>query len=182
MEEAVRLGLVRSIGVSNFNQRQLEDIILRCSIKPAVNQIESHPGLNVSKLIEWCQTHRIQITAYSPFANPGNAFGPTDNPKYPHPLENETIKAIASKYNGKTAAHVILRWQLQRGVSVIPKSSSIDHCKANLNVFDFHLSREDMAAINAMDKGIRMCSFCMYGNSSHRDYPFDEYRDMENPF
>ena len=182
MEQAVRLGLARSIGVSNFNERQIEDILLRCYIKPSVNQIESHPMLTVSKVIDWCQTRGIQITAYSPFANPGNALAPTDSDKYPKPLQDERIKAIAAKYPGKTPGHVILRWQIQRGVAVIPKSTSPERLKANLNVFDFHLTPEDMETINGMDKGIRMCAFCMFGNSSHRDYPYDEYRDKEDPF
>ena len=178
MEEAVRLGLVRSIGISNFNERQIEEILLRCSIRPSVLEIESHPHLNNRKLIEWCQNRDIQVTAYSPFANPKQNI--TQSEEYPAPLFDEKIKAIADKYPGKLTAHILLRWQLQRGVATIPKTVHFERLKSNLNVFDFELSDEDMEIINSLDRGLRMVSFAFYKIASSRDYPFDDYRDVND--
>jgi len=181
MEDVKRLGLAKSIGISNHNIRQVEDVLLRANIRPSVLQIESHPYLANRKLIEFCQLRQIAITAYSPLANPGNSWAPKESAKYPKPMSDEKLTAIGKKY-GKTPAHVMLRWQIQRGVSVIPKSVNEDRLKANLNIFDFTLSPEDMEVINAMDQGTRMCPFVDCGNSFARDYPFDEYRFVVNAF
>ena len=135
MIDLYKAGRVKSIGVSNFLPHHLESL-LKTEIKPMVNQIEFHPGLMQSELVEFCRSHGMLIEAYSPLGT-GRM------------LNNETLQAIAAKY-GKSVAHVCIRWVLQNGVLPLPKSITPSRIEDNTNVFDFVLSEEDMATINAM--------------------------------
>ena len=141
MEKLKNEGLIRSIGVSNFHAHHLEEILKVAEHRPTVNQVELHPWLAQREILEFDRAHEIVTQAWSPLAR-GQILG------------NELLDALASKY-GKSPAQVVIRWHLQRGVSVIPKSNSPERISQNIDVFDFELSAEDMAAIDGLDRGFR---------------------------
>ncbi len=132
---------VRAIGVSNFLQHHLEDLMETAETVPMVNQMEFHPYLVQQELIDFCRKHKIQYEAWSPMMQ-GNIF------------KQKEFEALADKY-GRSIAQVVLRWDLQKGVVTIPKSSKKERIIANSQVFDFELSQEDMDRLDAMDKGKR---------------------------
>lgn len=141
LEELYREGKIRAIGVSNFYPDRLVDLASFADISPMVNQVETHPFNQQKTAKEYMDKYKVQIEAWAPFGEgKGGLF------------ENEILKTIGVKY-GKTSTQVMLRWHLQRGVIVIPKSVHIERMKENLDVFDFTLSDEDMKMISDMDKG-----------------------------
>lgn len=162
MEKLVKDGLCKSIGVSNFNKRQIERILKDCQIPPAMNQVECHPYLTQKKLMEFCTSKNIHITAYSPLGSPNR---PWAKPEDPVLMEDPKIVEIAKKYN-KTAAQVLIRYQVQRGNIVIPKSVNKDRIASNFNVFDFELSSADIANIDSFD-----CNGRFVPLDAARDHP-----------
>ena len=140
LEDLYDQGLVRAIGVSNFYPDRLVDIASFTRIPPMVNQVEIHPYHQQAAAKTWMDKYHIQAEAWAPFGEGRGGL-----------FEDPALAAIGQKY-GKTPAQVILRWHLQRGVVVIPKSTHIERMRQNLDVFDFTLSGEDMAAITALDK------------------------------
>jgi len=168
MENAVKNGKIRSIGMSNFNVEQIDRVIKNSSIKPAVLQIEAHPYFVQNALLEWCKKNGIVVTAYSPLANPGHMFRKEGQPNL---LEEKVVLDIAEKYK-KTPAQVIIRWAIQRGTAVIPKSTRRVRLEENSNVWDFQLTEDDMAAINGLDRNWRILT--LDRDLSHPYYPFHE--------
>jgi methylglyoxal/glyoxal reductase len=130
LERLYSEGLVKSIGVSNFHQHHLEDLMKNSNEKPVINQIECHPRLNQEKLRAFCQEENIAVEAWSPIAQ-GRV------------LDEPTLKQIAEKH-GKSSAQVILRWHLQNDVVIIPKSVHANRIKENADLFNFELSTDDM--------------------------------------
>ncbi|KAJ8921938.1 hypothetical protein NQ315_008572 [Exocentrus adspersus] len=171
MEALQRKGLTKSIGVSNFNKKQLERLLANCSIPPVTNQIEVHPYLNQQKLIDFCKSKNIVVTAYSPLGSPDR---PWAKPGDPQLLEDPKIVALAKKYN-KTPAQVVLRYQVQRGNITIPKSVTKSRIQQNFDIWDFQLSPEDIALIDTFDCNGRICPY--EDAYSHKDHPFarDDY-------
>jgi alcohol dehydrogenase (NADP+) len=147
MERLCDLGLVRNIGLSNFTSSQIVQIFEIATIKPAVLQIEVHPFFNQQKLVEFCAGKGIIVTAYSPLGS-GSVLDGYTVPTHP------ALVAIGEKY-GKTAAQVALRFQIQRGISVIPKSVKAARIHQNLAVCDFVLSDADMSSLMALDANLR---------------------------
>lgn len=149
MEDLVRRGLVRHIGVSNFPVILLEDLLRSAEIPPAVNQIELHPYLQQPQLLRYCALNKIHVTAYSP-------LGSADSRESHAPdlLADPTIHEIARKHH-KTPAQICIRWALQRGVSVIPKSVTPARIRENFDVFAWSLDQADLDAIKAMDRRYR---------------------------
>ena len=143
LEKLYTDGRVRAIGVSNFPIEFLEKLLSETSVVPVVNQVECHPRLAQNELREFCAKHNIIIEAWSPLMQGGDI------------LTNESILSIASKYN-KTAAQVIIRWHLQKGNIVIPKSITPSRIKENFDVFNFELTAEDMAAVDALNQDKRV--------------------------
>lgn len=166
MEEASKLGLSKSIGISNFNSEQIERILSVATIPPATNQIEVAPYLANAKLVDYCQSKGIAVTGYSPLGSPDRPGAKPDDPKL---LDDERLKSIAKKHN-KSPAQVVLRWSVQRNIITIPKSVNKKRIEENIDIFDFTLSDEDMSYITALDCNGRngVMAFC----KGHKYYPF----------
>ncbi|XP_024402486.1 NADP-dependent D-sorbitol-6-phosphate dehydrogenase isoform X1 [Physcomitrium patens] len=151
MEDLVSAGLVKSIGISNFDIFLTRDCLAYSKIKPAVNQIETHPYFQRDSLVKFCFKHGISITAHTPLGGGASNvewFGSTSA------LEDPVLKDIGKKYN-KTAAQIALRWGIQRNTVVIPKSNKVERLKENFDVYDFQLSEDDMKTISSLDKKMR---------------------------
>lgn len=144
LEKIYSSGRAKSIGVSNFSVQDLEKLNEQCGIVPAVNQIEFHPLFNHPELLSYCRAHHIAVQAYAPLAR--GAY-----------LDEETVARIAVR-RGKTPAQIGLRWSVQQGISVIPKSSKKDRIYSNAQIFDFSLTPEEMEALNALDRQQRTAS------------------------
>lgn len=150
MEGLVEAGLVKNIGVCNFGTSLLRDLMSYAKIPPAVLQVESHPYLTQEKLLRFCKENEIAYTAFSPLgALSYFELGMADKSES---LIEEPILKQAAEAHGKTAAQVALRWGVQRGTSVIPKSSKPDRLKENLDIYDFELTEDEMSAISALDQ------------------------------
>lgn len=141
LEEAYKAGKIRAIGVSNFYGDQLKNLELSNEVKPAINQIEVNPWYQQKSEVDFAQSDDIQVEAWAPFAEGKHEI-----------FTNKVIAEIANKY-GKSNGQVILRWLLQRGIVVIPKSVHKNRMAENINVFDFELKSDEMNALNNLDKG-----------------------------
>lgn len=139
LEDLYEKGKIRAIGVSNFYPDRLVDLCSFARIRPMVNQVETHPFNQQQEAQQWMNKYGVQIESWGPFAEGRNNI-----------FTNPTLATIASDYQ-KSVAQVILRYLLQRNVVVIPKTTHIERMKENLNVFDFTLSADDMATIQALD-------------------------------
>jgi len=171
MEQLVTKGLTRAIGVSNFNSLQIKDILEKGSIKPVTNQVECHPYLGQAKLLAYCQERGITLTAYSPLGSPDR---PWAQPGDPLLLEDPKIRAIAANH-AKSPAQVLIRWQIQRGVIVIPKSVTPARIQENGDVFDFTLTDQEMKDIAGFDCNGRLIVPMVEGkprDASHPHFPF----------
>lgn len=140
LEDLYKEGKLRAIGISNFYPDRMVDIASFANICPMVNQVETHPYNQQIAAKKYMDKYGVQIEAWAPFGEGRGGL-----------FENETLKEIAKKY-GKTTAQVMLRWNIQRGVVVIPKSTHYERMVENFNVFDFTLSEEDMSEILKLDK------------------------------
>ncbi|MHB1865253.1 MAG: aldo/keto reductase [Candidatus Saccharimonadales bacterium] len=136
-------GLLRSIGVSNYTIRHLEEMKKYANEMPVINQVELHLFLQQPELIEYCNQQNIQVEAYSPLARASS-------------MNDPVIKSLANKYS-KSYAQIMLRFLIQLGLVVIPKSVTPSRVKENIDVFDFRLSKEDMASLRELDSGLRTC-------------------------
>ncbi|WP_042146757.1 aldo/keto reductase [Paucisalibacillus sp. EB02] len=141
LETLYEEGRVRAIGVSNFHVHHLENLLADCKVKPVVNQVEYHPHLSQLELKAFCEKENIQLEAWSPLKRGGL-------------LDEPILVEIGKKY-GKSAAQVILRWDIQNHVITIPKSIKTERIRDNADIFDFKLSDEDMAKIDGLNKNER---------------------------
>lgn len=142
MERIYKEGRVKAIGVCNFHIEHLERLMAECEVTPVVNQVECHPYLTQTELKAFCKKHNIFVESWSPLEQGGEV------------LQDETIVKIAAAH-GKTPAQVILRWHLQEGSIVIPKSVTPARIEENFRVFDFQLTSEEMEAIHKLNKNRR---------------------------
>ncbi|RWS14444.1 aldo-keto reductase-like protein [Dinothrombium tinctorium] len=166
MEDCYNAGLVKSLGLSNFNSEQISRVLSIAKVKPVMNQVECHPYLNQSQLIDFCKKHGILVTAYSPLGSPDR---PWAKPGDLSLLDEPKLKEIADKYN-KTTAQVLLRYQVDRGVIPIPKSVTPSRILSNIQIFDFKLSPEDIAVIDGFNRNHRFLLLDKY--ATHKYYPF----------
>ncbi|AWM45097.1 aldo/keto reductase [Bacillus amyloliquefaciens] len=142
LETLYRDGRIKAIGVSNFQIHHLKHLMKETEIKPMINQVEYHPRLTQKELLAFCTEQGIQLEAWSPLMQ-GQL------------LDHPVLQEIAKKY-GKSAAQVILRWDLQNGVITIPKSTKKHRIEENANVFDFELSADDMKRIDDLNENLRV--------------------------
>lgn len=147
MEELYKEGKVKAIGVCNYSIRHLQQLMKSCSVKPMVNQVEFHPHLVQSKLLDFCKKNGILVQAYA-------SLGSGDS------LQTESFFAFppvqaAAKAHKVTPAQVLLRWAIEKGLHVVPKSVRPERMKENADVFKFKLSTKEVAAIDALNKNTR---------------------------
>jgi len=138
MEELLRDGLVRNIGVCNFNISLLRDMLKYCAVRPAVLQVEMHPYLSQEKLVRFCGEEKIAVTAFSPLG--AASYFSIGMATEDESVLNQPVILDAASRLGKTPAQVVLRWGIQRGTAVIPKTSRPERLRENLSIFDFELS------------------------------------------
>lgn len=143
LEQFLEEGKCRAIGVSNFTIRHLEELLKQSKIIPAVNQVEFTPYLFQKELLEYCKSKGIQLEAYSPL---------TRGIK----LKDPKLVEMANRYN-KTPAQILLRWNSQHGVVVIPKSTRKERILENSDIFDFEISEDDMKKLDSFNEGFRVC-------------------------
>lgn len=143
MEELYNAGICKAIGVSNFGEKHLTELMMTAEINPMVNQFECHPYLPQEELIAYCQKNMIAVTAYAPLGSGSDIM-----------LEDETIRKIAEK-NKATPAQVLLAWNIQRNIAVIPKAISEKHLQENIATLNVELDENDMAEIAALNKNER---------------------------
>ena len=141
MEQLLADGSVRAIGVSNYTERHLEELLERAKVPPAVNQIEVHPFLHQRKLLAFCRQHEVQVEAYAPLVKAQR-------------MDHPVIERIARKH-GRTPAQVLVRWCLQHELVAIPKSVHPERIRENADVFSFVLGPEDLEALDGLDEGLR---------------------------
>ncbi|MBX9975345.1 aldo/keto reductase [Cytobacillus firmus] len=142
LEDLYNEGKIKAIGVSNFQISHLENLLKTAEIKPMINQIELHPKLAQTELRDFAAKHDMHIEAWAPLMQ-GGLF------------ENEVLTEMAEKH-GKSIAQIVLRWHLQNGIIVIPKSTKPHRIKENADLFDFELSQQDMDLIDSLDEHLRV--------------------------
>ena len=143
LEKAYKEGKIKSIGISNFHDEKLEKLLAECEIKPHVIQLEDHPYFADVKTLEMLAPFGTRLVAWYPLGHADKGL-----------LEEPVFTELAEKY-GKSTAQIILRWHVQRGTSVIPGSKNPEHIKENIDLFDFELTAEEMAKIDALKVGRR---------------------------
>lgn len=153
MQDAVERGLCRHIGISNFSPPLITRLIEAGGIRPEVLQVELHPYLQQDDLLAYCRDNDLFVTAYSPLGSPDRPESMKGKSE-PTLLDNDTIGAIA-KAHGDSPAQVLIRWAIQRGTSVIPKSSNAKRIRENLAAANVELTAEDMERIAVLDLGFR---------------------------
>lgn len=179
MEKQVKIGRARSIGLSNFNEEQVSSIWKNAQIKPSNLQVELHAYMQQNSLRKLCETHNIAVTAYSPLASPGAKvhFQIKYNynvDKFPDILGHPIVQKISAEHK-RMPAQILLRFLLQLGVVVIPKSASPERIKANIDLFNFELTEDDMNLLRSLDQGVkgRIFNFLFFkGVEDHPQYPF----------
>lgn len=140
--EAQKDGKIKSIGVSNMTPKIFKEFISKIDVKPSVNQVECNPYFQQKDLRDVLKSYGVRLEAWYPFGHGSKEL-----------MNDKVLVSIAEKYN-KSVPQVILRWHIQEGIVALPKSLNEEHIKANLNVFDFNLSDDDMAQIRTIDKGV----------------------------
>ncbi|KAK3602126.1 hypothetical protein CHS0354_003159 [Potamilus streckersoni] len=171
MEDLVKCNKVLSLGLSNFNAKQIDKILKKAEFPPSNLQLECHAYLQQVELEKFCKSRGITLTAYSPLgapARPEHHISPDNQISL---LEDETVKTIAAKYVVKPA-QVLLRFLIQRDFAVIPKTDKTDRLKQNLDCFNFYLKEKDMLKLRSLNRGIRFFPFLEF--RSHPEFFADE--------
>ncbi|KAK1571351.1 hypothetical protein Q3G72_015486 [Acer saccharum] len=151
MEDLISMGLVRSIGISNYDIFLTRDCLAYSKVKPAVNQIETHPYFQRDSLVKFCLKHGICVTAHTPL---GGALANNEWFGTVSCLDDPVLTGLAKKYK-KTVAQIVLRWGIQRNTAVIPKTSKLERLEENFLVSEFELTKEDMDVIKSIDRKYR---------------------------
>ncbi len=149
MEKLIESGLVKNIGVCNFNCQLLRELLTWANIRPSVLQIESHPQLTQEKLIRFCGDEEISVTAFSPLG--AESYYSLNMAEADESVLRQPVVQEIAAATGKTPGQVVLRWGVQRGTSIVPKTSRVERLKENLAIFDFKLTDEQMQKISALN-------------------------------
>jgi len=179
MEEMVDAGLAKSIGLSNFNGKQIERIIQNARIKPVNLQIELHAYFQQKELIDLCRKHSMTVTAFSPIGAPAlsefeKKFGKNRTESLPKLIEDPVVTEIAKKH-GKTNAQILLRFLVQKDIIVIPKSVNPGRIKENFLLFDFALDNDEVKKLEGLNKNLRLNYLNMAADTHlHPEYPFEK--------
>ncbi|KAF7491926.1 Aldo-keto reductase family 1 member B10 [Sarcoptes scabiei] len=168
LENLVDQGLTRSIGVSNFNEEQIERLLKVARIVPVCNQVESTPYLSQESLRAFCAERSILLTAYSPLGNPGSTFFPPGFIKKDL-LNDPLVLRLAEKYK-KNAGQILLRYHIDRGMMVMAKSTNPERIKSNIDLFDFELDRSEIEELSALNQNYRTLEF--HRGTFMKNYPF----------
>ncbi|CAD5225223.1 unnamed protein product [Bursaphelenchus okinawaensis] len=178
MEQVYHKGLAKSIGVSNFNEQQMKDVLQTAEVPIQDAQFECHLYFQQPELVKFCQSNNIAITAYAPIGSQIHITEEKEDCRETkegvlNPLEDKYAKSLAEKYN-KTVAQILLRHAIQRGIAVIPKSKNPERIRQNFDVFDFELTSEEMEKLNGRDGGHRI--FMQEQYEGHPQDPWDQER------
>ncbi|XP_060523373.1 aldo-keto reductase family 1 member A1-like [Cylas formicarius] len=168
MEEQVKAGRARTIGLSNFNQRQVENILREAKIKPVANQIELNVYLSQNEFVEFLQKNGLVAISYFSLSNPGLKAHWPDKPQV---LEDQIVQKIAEKHK-KTPAQILLKALVQRNIAVIPKSVTPSRIRENFQLFDFNLDDEDVKALDSVALGEKARLGGLKQLQSHPEYPY----------
>jgi len=168
MEDLVRSGLVKRIGVCNLNISMLREVLSYCSVRPAVHQVEMHPYLPQTRLKRYCNEQDIAVTAFSPLGASSYISIGMASPDE-RVLDESVVKTISAKYH-KTEAQVVLRWAMQRGTVAIPKSQSKIHLQENLAIYDFAINEDEMTSIDSLDRRRRFNDPAEFGEKAFNTF------------
>ncbi|RJE26703.1 aldehyde reductase AKR1 [Aspergillus sclerotialis] len=168
MEGLVKSGKAKAIGISNFSRKETERLLAKCSMVPAVHQLELHPWLQQREFVKYLESNGIHVTHYSPLGNQNALYGGRDD--VGRLVDDNLLNEIGKKY-GKTGAQVALAWGVSQGHSVIPKSKTVARIHENL-LYTFELSSEDMEKISSIDKKLRF-------NDSSKDFGYELFADLD---
>jgi len=166
LEPLVDEGLIKHLGFSNFNSEQVQRVLDNSRIKPSVLQVELHPYLTQEKLVKFVTDRGLAVIAYAPLGSPDRPWAQGEDPAL---LEDPTVKKIAEKYK-KSVAQILIRFPIDRGFAVIPKSVTPSRISENRDVFDFSLSKEDLETLKSLDRNYRYCPLTR--DKAHKYYPF----------
>jgi D-xylose reductase len=153
MEELVAAGLVKHIGVCNYNCPLLRDLLSYARIRPEVLQVELHPYLTQEKLLRFCREARIAVTGFSPLG--ASSYLELQAAAADESVLQQPVVTAEAEQLGKSPAQVVLRWAIQRGTAIVPKTARPERLAENLALFDFELSTNELQAISALDRGRR---------------------------
>jgi len=167
LEDCCREGMVRNIGLSNFNSVQIQRVLDNCEIKPVMLQVECHPYFSQEKLFQFCKEKQLGFTAYSCLGSPARPWVQASDPVV---LDDPVIQNLASKHS-RTTAQICLRYLIQRGMVVIPKSTNRGRIESNFKVFDFELPEDDMIAMKNLNRNYR--AVALEWVKEHPYYPFN---------
>jgi len=166
LEPLVDEGLIKHLGFSNFNSEQIQRVLDNSRIKPSVLQVEMHPYLAQEKLVKFATERGLVVTAYAPLGSPDRPWAQGEDPSL---LDDPVLKKLAEKYK-KSPAQILIRYPIDRGFAVIPKSVTPSRISENRNVFDFSLSKEDLDTLNSLDRKFRYC--LLSRDKLHKYWPF----------
>nr|XP_021193608.2 1,5-anhydro-D-fructose reductase [Helicoverpa armigera] len=184
LEECQEAGLIRNIGLSNFNEEQIYEIMKSARVKPQVLQVELHTYFQQNDLRNFCMENDIVLTAYAPLGSPGAKTHFVTKYKYspsvfPDLMQVPEVLTMAKKY-GKTPAQILLHFLVQQKIVVIPKSTNTSRIKENMDLYDFELTQDDMHTLYRLDKGEkgRIFNFLFWkGVENHPEYPFKQVKE-----
>lgn len=151
LEDLVQSGIIKSIGVSNYTENHIKDLLEYAKIKPTVNQVEFHPLCYQKELLEFCKKNSIYLQAYSSLGS-----SQSKPPGWTVLFSHETVKSIASKHN-RTIPQILLRWGLEKDCILIPKTSKVENLEPNLKIFDFNLDANDVAKLDELNQNKHFC-------------------------
>ncbi|XP_029051864.1 aldo-keto reductase family 1 member A1-A isoform X1 [Osmia bicornis bicornis] len=174
MEKQVECGRAKAIGLSNFNIKQIERVLKSAKINISMLQIELHVYFQQQELVNYCKSKKIAITAYSPLGSRSFVKATNKTEEIPDMLQSDVVLEIAKHYN-KSPAQILLRYIIQNGIAVIPKSTNPQRIKENTQLFDWKLESQDMKKLKNLDRGEsgRICDFGFFkGIRRHPEFPF----------